>query len=347
MGEAPLTEFCVAQNFSQLSLDVGTIGKYEVFAMTIRTVGAASPLTCASDNTPDRTSPRGLENYIAGRALVGGNDPAWADIFVQIYSRNSFQEPILVPAVAEPLIVWVIAGDAVVEERDLDGEWISNTVGADDFFLTRSPTPYQMRWRSTGETPFQVMHLYLSVALFDRVANEMLGCGSAPTLRDVSGEKDEQLSHILALIHRELAAEGKGSQVFIQGLAQSLVVHLIRDYTAGEAVANRQNALPGVKLRRVAAHLQDHLTEPLNLSKLAELAGMSEFHFSRMFKKATGLSPSRYFIRQRVARAQQLLQEGGASIIEIAMSVGYSSPSHFAQVFKRETGLPPSHYRRE
>jgi AraC family transcriptional regulator len=65
-----------------------------------------------------------------------------------------------------------------------------------------------------------------------------------------------------------------------------------------------------------------------------------------LFKKATGLSPSRYFIGQRVARAQLLLQETDASIIEIGMSVGYSSPSHFAQVFRRETGLPPSHYRR-
>lgn len=73
---------------------------------------------------------------------------------------------------------------------------------------------------------------------------------------------------------------------------------------------------------------------------------MSEFHFSRLFKKATGLSPSRYFIRQRVEKARLLLQETDTSIIEIGMSVGYSSPSHFAQVFRRETGLPPSHYRR-
>ena len=73
---------------------------------------------------------------------------------------------------------------------------------------------------------------------------------------------------------------------------------------------------------------------------------MSEFHFSRLFKKATGLSPSLHFIRQRVAKAQQLLQETDSSILEIGMAVGYSSPSHFAQIFRRETGLSPSDYRR-
>lgn len=267
-------------------------------------------------------------------------------MFVQVYSRLTKQEPFLVPAVAEPLIVWVMSGQAVVEERDLDGEWVANTVTVGDFFLTRSPTPYEMRWRAIGDAPFQVMHLYLSVPLFERVAYDVLGCAAPPALRDISGGKDTQLSHLLSLIHQELTSEGKGSQLFIQGLAQTLAVHLIRNYAASETSDDRQNALPGFKLRRAVAHLEENLAEPFNLAQLAETVGMSEFHFSRLFKKATGLSPSRYFIRQRITRAQLLLQETDTSIIEIGMSVGYSSPSHFAQVFRRETGLPPSHYRR-
>ncbi|WP_429131722.1 helix-turn-helix domain-containing protein [Ensifer sp. 4252] len=307
---------------------------------------AASPAALLDEITPDRTSALGLEQYIAGRTLVSGDSPAWADMFVQVYSRHKKQEPFLVPAVAEPLIVWVMSGEAIVEERDLDGEWVANTVAVGNFFLTRSPTPYEMRWRATGPAPFEVMHLYLSVPLFERVANEVVSGDAPPALRDVSGGKDEQLSHLLALVHQELTAEGKGSQLFVQGLAQSLAVHLIRNYASSETDIGRQTALPGFKLRRAIAYLEDHLADPFNLAQLAETVGMSEFHFSRLFKKATGLSPSRYFIRQRVAKAQQLLQETDTSIIEIGMSVGYSSPSHFAQVFRRETGLPPSHYRR-
>lgn len=295
---------------------------------------------------PERTSPLGLEQYIAGRTLVSGDGPAWNDLFVQVYSRRDKQEAFLVPAVAEPLIVWVMSGEANVEERELGGDWVSNIVSVGDFFLTRSPTPYEMRWRSTGTAPFQVMHLYLSVPLFERVAKEVLGGNGPPVLLDVSGGKDEQLSHLLALIHQELAAEGKGSQLFVQGLAQSLTVHLIRNYVSEDRQDNRQTALPGFKLRRAMAYLEAHLADPFNLAQLAVAVGMSEFHFSRLFKKATGLSPSRYLIRQRVAKAQQLLQETDTSIIEIGLAVGYSSPSHFAQVFRRETGLPPSHYRR-
>ena len=300
-----------------------------------------------ASSVPHRTSPAGLEIYIAGRTLVSGDGPAWTDMFVQVFSRLKVQQPFLVPAVAEPLIVWVISGEACVEERDLGGEWAANTVRVGDFFLTRSPTPYEMRWRAEGDEPFQVMHLYLSVQLFERVAEEILGkAANAMRLRDISGGRDQRLSNMLELIHAELTAEGQGSRLFVQGLAQTLTVHLIRHYAAYDAETRPSNALPGAKLRRVIAFMDAHLEEPFDLARLAQTAGMSEFHFSRLFKKATGLSPSRYFIRQRIARAQQLLQETDTSIIEVGMSVGYSSPSHFAQIFRREAGVSPSDYRR-
>ncbi|UCI10630.1 helix-turn-helix domain-containing protein [Mesorhizobium sp. B1-1-8] len=298
------------------------------------------------DAPPDRTSPQGHEKYIAGRTLISGDGPAWRDMFVQVFSRLTMQEPFLVPAVAEPLIVWVMSGEALVEERELGGEWMANRVAVGDFFLTRSATPYELRWVAKGDEPFQVMHLYLSVPLFERVAEELSGKATLG-LRDISGGRDEQLSHLLALIHRELTAEGAGSALFIQGLAQSLAVHLVRHYASWENGGRRQSALPGAKLRRAIAFMEAHLQEPFDLAQVARGVGMSEFHFSRLFKKATGLSPSHHFIRQRVARAQRLLQETDTSIIEVAMAVGYTSPSHFAQIFRRETGLSPRDYRRD
>lgn len=295
---------------------------------------------------PDRTSPRGLEQFIAGRTLLSGDSLAWSDLFVQIYSRHQNQELFLVPAVAEPLVVWVMSGEAVVEERDLDGRWQAAHVRVGDFFLTNTKRPYEMRWQSVGSDPFQVMHLYISVPLFERVASDVLGCAAAPALRDISGGRDQRLTHFLELIQHELVSEGKGSQLYVEGLAQSLAVHLIRNYASAEGEEGRQAALPGYKLRQVMAHLEEHMAEPFNLAELAATAGMSEFHFSRLFKKATGVSPSRHLIRQRIARAQQLLQETDLSIIRVGIAVGYSSPSHFAQVFKRETGLLPSLYRK-
>ncbi|VFU08459.1 helix-turn-helix domain-containing protein [Methylocella tundrae] len=296
---------------------------------------------------PERTSPIGLEAHISGTTLISGDGPAWKDVFVQVFSRNRVQQPFLVPAVVEPLIVWVMSGSATVEERDLGGEWQASRVSVGDFFLTRSPVPYEMRWQADGDRPFQVMHLYVSIPLFEKVVREMQGKAYGNvTLRDVSGDRDTTISHVLSLLHGELVAEGGGSALFVEGLAQSLTVHLVRHYGIADTEARAQNALPGSKLRRAIAFMAARLDQPFDLDRLAREVGMSEFHFSRLFKTSTGVPPSLYFIRRRVAKAQKLLQETDTPIIEIGMTVGYSSPSHFAQIFRRETGLSPTDYRR-
>ncbi|MGR7996639.1 MULTISPECIES: helix-turn-helix domain-containing protein [unclassified Xanthobacter] len=295
---------------------------------------------------PERTSPVGLQSYISGTMLLSGDGPAWTDVFLQVFAHNQVQAPFLVPAVAEPMIVWVMSGSAIVEERELGGDWMASRVALGDFFLTRSSTPYEMRWQAERGQPFRVMHLYVSLPLFARVAKAMHGKDSANvTLKEVSGSHDATLSQILSLLHGELTTDAGASPLYVEGLAQSLAVHLVRHYAIVDGDTRGQSVLPGAKLRRAIASMEDRLDEPLDLGRLARDVGLSAFHFSRLFKRATGLPPSRYFIRRRVTKAQQLLQETDASIIEISLAVGYSSPSHFAQIFRRETGLSPSDYR--
>src|SRR5260370_42468132 len=73
---------------------------------------------------------------------------------------------------------------------------------------------------------------------------------------------------------------------------------------------------------------------------------MSEFHFSRLFKRTTGLTPSQYFIHLRMEKARRLLRETNQSVTEIGLDVGYTSPSPLAQIFRRDVGISPSEYRR-
>lgn len=294
---------------------------------------------------PERTTPVALGSYISGTTLASSDGPAWKDLFVQVFTRQRVQRPILVPAVAEPLIVWIMSGDVRVEEREPGGAWTENRVTAGDFFLTRSPTPYEMRWQAEDDQPFKVMQLYLSVSLFERVAEGVTGASGRLALRDVSGARDPTVSHLLSLVHGELVNANGADPLFVEGLAQSLAVHLVRSYAVTGPATRRPPALPGVKLRRAVAVMEAELDQPFDLKRLADAVAMSEFHFSRLFKKATGQSPSQFFIRLRIAEAQRLLQETDANILNVALAVGYSSPSRFAQIFRRETGLSPSDYR--
>ncbi len=268
------------------------------------------------------------------------------DVVLQLFSHRSVEVPIGVPAVVEPLLVLVLAGEAQVEERTPGGQWSTVNVRAGDFFLTDTDEPYEMRWQALEGERFEVMHLYLGLPLIDQAARELLGPQSTGVaLLDVSGARDETVRWLMDQLRRELLDRPQASPLYVRGLAQALAVHLLRHYRDPHGSIRRSNALPAYKLRKVIGVMNERLAEEFSLAALAQVVELSEYHFSRMFKRATGLSPSQYFIGLRMARARQLLLETPRSIIDIGLEVGYSSPSHFSQVFRREVGVTPSIYR--
>jgi AraC family transcriptional regulator len=295
----------------------------------------------------DHAAPETLKDHINGRLLTKGSGKPWHNILVQLLMHQSHEERLVVPAVAEPLLVWIVSGTAVIEERELGGEWLSNKVSVGDFFLTNSDTPYEMRWTAEGPDRFEVLHVYLGLPLYDAATSELFGpkSGAGLQLRDISGESDPKLSSILEMMYAELVASHQPSEMYVQGLASTLAVHLVRNYTDRRAPLAKKGALQAFKLRRVVEAMRGSLNQEFRLETFAMEAGLSPFHFSRAFKSSTGSSPSEYFARLRIDEARRLLRDTDRSILQISLDVGYGSPSHFAQVFKKQVGVNPSEYR--
>ncbi|MEN3261006.1 helix-turn-helix domain-containing protein [Sodalis endosymbiont of Spalangia cameroni] len=291
-----------------------------------------------------QTTPLGLEAHIPGERIAGNEAHLQPDILVQIFRRQRTEQSVQVPAVAEPLLVWILTGCARVEERGVGERWQAKDVSAGDFYLTATDVPYEMRWQAHGPEPFEVMHVYLGVSLLEEAVAQVQG--RPCRIREAAGERDEVISQLLALCRRELLRRHDTSTTFIAGLAQCLAVHLARFYVkAGAGTGMRRPALQAFLLQKATAEMDARLSQPFDLAVIAQAAGLSKYHFSRQFKNATGLSPSNYFIRLRMRRARQLLADTRRSIIDIGLEVGYSSPGHFSQVFRREVGVSPSHYR--
>jgi AraC family transcriptional regulator len=103
--------------------------------------------------------------------------------------------------------------------------------------------------------------------------------------------------------------------------------------------------LPGTRLRRVTEYIDEHVTRALPVRELGAVVHMSRYHFSRLFKRSTGLSPHRFVVRRRVERACALLATGELPIAAVARTVGFRTATHFATVFRRVTGSPPTVYR--
>jgi AraC-like DNA-binding protein len=96
-----------------------------------------------------------------------------------------------------------------------------------------------------------------------------------------------------------------------------------------------------VRVGRVRAMIDAHFAEPLSLSRMAAEAGMSVYHFARVFRELEGRPPHAYLRDRRLDEAEACLR-AGASVTETCFAVGFGSLSHFVTTFRRHRGLRPS-----
>ena len=99
------------------------------------------------------------------------------------------------------------------------------------------------------------------------------------------------------------------------------------------------------KLRKVNEFIAANYDHEIKLAELAQVAGMSSFHFAREFKRTTGITPHQYLIKYRIERAKSLLARDDLPLIEVGLRSGFSHQSHFTRLFRRITGTTPNSYR--
>jgi AraC family transcriptional regulator len=94
------------------------------------------------------------------------------------------------------------------------------------------------------------------------------------------------------------------------------------------------------------ARIWDSYSEPLSLADIAKSAILSRFHFSRVFRDATGVSPGRFLSAVRIYQAKRLLASTSLSVTDISLAVGYNSLGSFTNRFTESVGASPSRFRR-
>lgn len=98
-------------------------------------------------------------------------------------------------------------------------------------------------------------------------------------------------------------------------------------------------------IARTRSFIEENYQQNLSLDEVAHRVSFSPFYFSKLFKKAFGLSFIEYLTHLRIERAKSLLAQG-MSVREVSDIVGFTEPNYFTRVFKKETGLTPSNYQK-
>jgi AraC family transcriptional regulator len=296
--------------------------------------------------TPERTSAAAFARYAADAPLEDSASLGWEGLFVRRYRFPCVVDRFLVPATPEPLISCGIAGAAEFRERDVGGEWVTRKIGQGHIFVTRSKTPYEVSHTSLPGHQLETVQVHIAVDRFLPALEEAYpGKSQQMEVKDFFGS-DPALMHLCLVCAELLSAHTPGKTKRVENLTQLFASYVVEKYVeAATEKSDFHSGLPIWQLRKVQDHVREQLAEEITVEALAELVHLSPFHFSRVFKQATGLSPLQYVTRERVTLAQQLIRETSRSLIDVGLEVGYSSPSHFAKVFRRVTGVTPTEFR--
>ncbi|MBT2785284.1 MULTISPECIES: AraC family transcriptional regulator [unclassified Halomonas] len=195
--------------------------------------------------------------------------------------------------------------------------------------------------------PVSLLHFYFSDTHLSQLIEQVWDKdGRSVQLDEIDFAQDALLTQLFCTTLGQSNWQDPLDQLALDSATQTALIHTLRHYSQRRLPTLRPTGgLPAWQLKRVVEFIEHHLSQPLTLADMANVTGLSDYHFARMFKQATGYPPHRYVLRRRLTRARHLLAETSQNMTEIALRCGFGSSSHFSKRFRAETGVSPTEYR--
>lgn len=166
--------------------------------------------------------------------------------------------------------------------------------------------------------------------------------------RHLPGGQDSEVRPLLAELREEAERRLPGYRYRVTALCSMIVVHVIRQLTAGVTSASTRAEKGRARLvNQTKEYLLKNHDRELHLTEVAEHLTVTAEHLSRVFKQETGQTVFGYLQHLRLENAKTLLLSSDLSVTEIARQTGFSSASLFSRNFRQYVGASPLKYRRE
>jgi AraC family transcriptional regulator len=287
----------------------------------------------------------GARKYPTSALLGSSAELGWSGISAELRSHPAIDTPVVVPQNVE--LCLIVAGNdeglAVRsgagqrhETRPSTGTFCLAPVGVDNQIVVTAPVP-------------RTLHLYLPTTQFRKLTDDFnLPAAPAHSIQYVTGVRDEVIHQIGLSIISAMTNETAAGRMFVETASVTLAARLLQNYCDSGACKSLEpttHRIDHARLRRALDHISGNLDADVTLAQLAQVAGVSVFHFARTFTRAMGVSPSRYVSRLRLERAMADIAAGRLSLAEIAFKAGFSSQASFTRAFYRVTRMTPGEYR--
>ena len=161
------------------------------------------------------------------------------------------------------------------------------------------------------------------------------------------GVTDEIIKNIGLSLLPALRAPEQVSRLFMDHLTLAFGAHVAQTYGGMQPSSRHiQGCLAPWQEKRAKEMLASDLTGATPLQDIAHVCGLSVSHFSRTFRRSTGLSPHAWLLQRRVEAAKAMLRRRDDSLSMIALACGFADQSHFTRVFTRRVGMSPGAWRK-
>ena len=274
---------------------------------------------------------------IPGTPTLSSAGAPWRGILLEQHGGMSAEIRDMAPA--EHIVVTQIGRPVDVEWKE-DGQFRSVRVLPGESAILPASVVFTNRTNDVGE----FISLTINQKFVHCVVHEAMEHGLELKLTRVVN--DPLLNALALAFRREVQSGYAGGASYGESLGSTLVMHLVRHHaTKRLPIAADRGGLGKRQLRQAIEYIHEHLGENLSLAAVAAQSGLSMFHFARMFKQATGLTPHQYILRSRLAQAKQLLITSRDPVADVAYRVGFYDQSHFTSHFKRAFGVTPRNFR--
>ncbi|QUT05092.1 helix-turn-helix transcriptional regulator [Sphingobium phenoxybenzoativorans] len=282
----------------------------------------------------------GDQKYLISEQL---GDPAeWSSLRLERRLIGSGAQNAVTTACTE--IVLILSGKAGVS-REGDGRAEEGIARPGTAWIVPAGT-HERRLELSGS--IETLHIFLPPTLIEQSALEDYEIDPVKAkLAYAGGFADPMLQQLGAAFQGMLGRPQQPTdRLMVDGMQTALAGHLLGNYGVDRWQPQvKSQALDPRRLKRVLDFVEARLADDIGLEDLAAEACLSPFHFSRLFREATGLSPSRYVTDRRVQAAREKLGLAESSLVEIALDTGFGSQANFIRVFRKMTGLTPGQYR--
>lgn len=165
-------------------------------------------------------------------------------------------------------------------------------------------------------------------------------------LQDLPQFEDADMIAAATMLLDALKLGGAGSDVMFESLARVFLIKLIQKYgDERSSDAEFSRAYTADQHRRVLDLLEDRFGDEIGVEEMANEAGLSSSHFSRMFKTVIGDTPYQFLTWYRAERAAEMLTDPARPVIDVALACGFSDQPHLTRVFKQIHGETPRRWR--